>query len=148
MPYGGYNNIIEENSEELVINYKLRKIDSISVGNIEKFKNNFIHVGQISKERFLENLEFLRSNTTKPIVFINGTEIGNENSREIGSISRHKIMNSYLDEFIENSENTFLVDLRSIITKKEDVTDNIRHYKRNIYLKIANELIKIVKEID
>jgi len=148
IPYGGYNNILEEDNDEFELRYKNRNIKDMDKLFLKEFKKNHKYIGQISKKKFLENLNFLRTNIKKPIIFINGTEIGREAISEKGSLRRHREMNLCLDEFIKNSRETYLVDLREIITSTDDVTDNIRHYKKNIYIKIAEELVEIVQKIN
>jgi hypothetical protein len=92
IPYGGYNNILNNPKGDMS-------------DFIEDFKKNYIYVGQINKKTFINNLEFIKNKVHKPIIFINGSELGKEAPFEKGSIKRHIEMNAYLDEFIKNNEN-------------------------------------------
>jgi hypothetical protein len=53
-------------------------------------------------------------------------------------------MNAVLDKFINETDGTYLLDLREIVVNKHQLLDNIRHYKREIYQKMAEELLSIL----
>ncbi len=147
VPFGGYYNVFEINNIELENKYKSKKIECLDESFFENFKNAYEYKGKIDEKNFKKNLTYLRNNTKVPIIFINGAEVGNEHINEVGSLKRHKIMNGYLDEFIKENNNVYLLDLRNIVIDKDCTTDNIRHYKRHIYLKMAKELINIIKKL-
>lgn len=147
IPHGGYHSIWtkEENKDEIVQNSK-RKGVTILEDTISTFIENFEHLGQITEEDFIQNLHKIRSLVpiNIPIVFINGSEVQSKNEREKQAQQRHVEMNFALDQFIENSENTYLIDIRKIVLKTEQTTNNIRHYNRETYRKISIELLKFL----
>lgn len=138
VPYGGYNNIIEtENNQikELFLNY-----------NFDKFKKEFTYIGPISVDEFIRNLKTLRDKVPKrtPMIFMNGSEVDVEFETEIGALKRHKTMNIALEKFIDEAENCYLLDVRKIVFDRTHVNDNIRHYSRIVYKNLADELLNIL----
>lgn len=143
LPYGDFDmTAIDE--EELYKRYKRKKIFGINKEFIKSFQKEYTYQGLIRPERFIKNLEEIRSflPQKKPIVFINGSEqiiAGSEKETE-----RHKIMNTCLDEFIDKHDNCYLLDLRKIVQKPNLHTDSIRHYQRFVYVNMAEELRNLI----
>ena len=109
------------------------------------FSHNFVFCGQQSIEEFSEDLKWLNKNISKPIIFINGAEVSDFNQSEPGARQRHHEMNGVLDKFIATyADKCRLLDMRTIVKSREDNKDNIRHYQRPIYIKMAEELMTIV----
>jgi FkbH-like protein len=115
--FGGYKNVMTMDSDLFEKTYIDKNIFEMNSSFHKEFKSNFVYLGQISPERFIENLKYIRNKIDKPIIFINGTEVGKESNLENGSLARHKVMNFYLEEFISKNEDTYLLDLRKIIKK-------------------------------
>lgn len=130
VPYGGYYNALEH----------------FSAKNKYKFQENYTHIGQIDKDEFENNLNYILSKVEKPIIFINGAELNIPN-QEKKSYERHVYLNQVLDEFINKHNNCYLLDMREIVKDKTQLIDNIRHYKRDVYETMANRLIEMIKEI-
>ena len=55
-------------------------------------------------------------------------------------------MNSALEEFVDNSENSYLIDVRKVITRPEQLRNNIRHYSRESYRELALLLLETLGE--
>lgn len=128
--WGGYINVLKE-----------KMFSGFSDSELESFKNDYIYVGQQKEEDFLKDLEWLRKKISKPIIFLNGAEIEHENPNEVGASERHIKMNKVLDEFIDKNNNTCkLIDVRKYVTSRNDLTSNIRHYQREVYVSLAKEL--------
>lgn len=110
------------------------------------FFDNFDFVGRTTLEQFKEYLGVLRKNISKntKIIFINGCEVPHEYEYEKDIVNVHVEMNGVLDKFVKSTENVYLLDMRKIVTKREELTDNIRHYTRDVYYKMANELVNII----
>ena len=148
IPMGGYYSIWTESENEEEILYKL-KTKNILFNNelLKEFRLNFKHKNQISSKKFIENLKEIRRqvNANTPIVFINGAEVESNNLKEWQSLKRHKLMNKALDEFIKDSKNTYLLDVRNIVKDTNQLTDNIRHYNREVYKEISKELLILLK---
>ena len=119
-----------------------------STDELKWFLDNFDFAGRTSESEFLEYLRMLRKNISQnaKIIFINGCEVLHENKDEEGFIDVHKKLNRVLDDFAACNENVYLLDVRKIVTKREHLTNNIRHYTRDVYFKMAEELIRIINE--
>ena len=110
----------------------------------------FESLGQMSMEQFEDNLKYIRAqiNPKTSIIFINGCEVALEHEIEVERYKKHHEYNTVLDKFIkENAINTYLLDMRKIVTDREQLNDNIRHYNREIYYKMACELGKMIQAI-
>ncbi len=150
LPFGGYSLhwSDEINDKELFARYDKMNIN-IPKNTFVNFRKEFSHIGQISTTKFISNLEDIRSKipSETPIVFMNGAEIDMPQAKEIGAVERHKIMNKALDEFIERTENTYLLDVRTVVKESVQLTDGIRHYNRESYRALSINLLKILASI-
>lgn len=147
VPFGGYSGYLTDDSQHLFISEKFNKKGlSFSTKDLKRFTQHFNHIGQIQAKDFIKNLEIIRESLPKniPIIFLNGAEIDSPSSSETHALMRHKLMNRALEDFIKSSENCYLLDVRKIVNSKDKIVDNIRHYKRNIYKSLAEELLQIL----
>ena len=147
VPYGFYDDditdlqLLEEHPERL--NWLRLTPDFVRF-----FADNFEFLGGISTEAFQENIRWL-SRQMDPgtrIVLVNAgdvpaPDISFEKSRHL----RHREMNRALDEVIEELDNVTLIDVRKLITRRDDFTDSVVRYRRRVYLKIAEEIRKNVE---
>ena len=147
LPFGGYNLhwSDEKNDDELIERYQKRGIN-INKEVFADFRKEFKHIGQLDPNKFTDNLKKIRSlvSSKTPIIFLNGAEEEPLNSKEKAAKERHIIMNKALDEFVDNSENTYLLDVRKVVTKPNQVTDSIRHYKREQYKDLSINLLSLL----
>jgi FkbH-like protein len=111
------------------------------------FPNEFEKIGQQTEEDFKNDLEWLLSTIKKPVIFINGAEIeGIIHKKEPTSYVRHQKMNKVLDEFVrEHADRCQILDMREIVKERNDCKDNIRHYQRVIYVKMAEKLMSMLE---
>ena len=147
LPLGGYyNNWSDEENDETLLDSYVKKNVNVERDTLHKFRKYFKHIGQITPDKFTENLNSLRNliDSNVPIIFINGAELESPNPKEKLALSRHIIMNKTLDKFIEKSDNTFLLDVREIVTNSKQLLNNIRHYDRESYKKLSLELLSIL----
>jgi hypothetical protein len=54
-------------------------------------------------------------------------------------------MNRALEEVVAELPNAVILDVRKFISSREDMTNNILHYRRRIYLQIADALREMVE---
>lgn len=150
VPFGGYTDLTNKDIYDNFSNrFKEKGIFAFNDDFYSFFSKEFENKGQLSKEMFIHNLTQLINNIKTPVIFINGTEVKTptQNKAEFGkAYNRHVEMNSILDKFIKSHKNVYLLDMRKIVSQ-DDIKDNIRHYKRYIYEKMANELILIIEKI-
>ena len=151
IPFGGDQEkiwTIKENKAQIVKKWSQRNVKSINNKSVQFFCDNFQHKGKISSQQFFDNLLEIRKKIPKniPIIFVNGTEIHSLSNAEklANTHDRHIKMNAVLDKFINETDGTYLLDLREIVVNKHQLLDNIRHYKREIYQKMAEELLSIL----
>jgi hypothetical protein len=151
MPYGGYYNYLtnKDNHEKILEDFHNQSIRGIGNYELNWFADHFKHIGQISPEKFINNLGIIRNYLPEsvPIIFINGAEIKSPNSLELFACERHRQMNIALESFINENINCYLLDVRKIAGTEENVTNNIRHYTRQTYKAISDELVNILEDI-
>ena len=123
--------------------------DNIPDAKNGNYSDRFTFRGKQTPEEFMSDLEWLSHHVSKPIIFINGAEVSDFNPLEPGACIRHKKMNAVLDEFIGmHSGICSLLDVRTIVKKRSDNKDNLRHYQRPIYIKMAEELMTLIEGKD
>jgi FkbH-like protein len=149
----GTNNIVLTNKQNwcnISKAYRKKRWKEINAKFLKFFSDQFIHKGKISVENFKKNLTKIRSSIPShvPIVFLNGAEVKFTADWEDYSTNRIKEMNLALDEFISDSYNCYLVDLRKIVQSSKDLTYSYKRYNRHCYKKIAFELIDILKKVN
>lgn len=150
LPLGGYGPKWDDPKahDEIISLYQKQGFTYINDQQLTAFTEEYECVGQISPQDFVKNLQALRKKIPShiPICFINGAEIDSPASEEKTAKQRHILMNQALDSFIENSENTYLVDVREIVSSPSSLTNNIRHYDRKSYGKIAERLLELFNQ--
>jgi len=151
LPLGGYGPIWTDikNHKLIFEQWNKRGVNSITMEKLKFFANEFEHIGQITSNNFYNNLMKIREKLPLevPIIFVNGAEIESPNNNEKLALERHREMNTTLDKFINNSENTFLLDLREIVLDKSQLQDSIRHYNRETYKTMAINLLGILNQV-
>lgn len=111
----------------------------------DSIKNEYDYIGQQNVKDFLDDLEWLvKSVKNKKIIFINGSEITDFNEQEVGACERHKMFNSALEEFVSHHPNCQILDVRKLISSRSDCKDNLRHYQRPVYVKMAEQLMTML----
>lgn len=132
--YGGY-----QTEEDAYANLPMREEE------VTDFQSHYSYIGQQKPEDFKNDLEWLYETINKPIIFINGAEVPDFNKDEVGACYRHRQMNKVMDEFVRNHRDRCqLIDIRNYVKKREDCKDNIRHYQRPVYIKMAEVLMNLV----
>ena len=147
VPFGDYNlPITDKNNWDKFIE---SSSNSINREFLDYFNKNFSFQGPESCEKFYSNLKSIRDKLNKniPIIFINGCEVDLPHKIEVNRYERHISMNNILEKFIKTSENCCLLDVRNIVKSKNQLVNNIRHYNRESYKNISDELCKIIRDI-
>ena len=105
------------------------------------FQSDFVFLGALSPEIFRTNIiELCKAIYPKQLFVINGAEIDKAWNKvsESNAYERHLAMNNVVDKI--SIVNFDVIDIRNIVISQNDVGDNIRHYEKRIYLKLAKEL--------
>lgn len=150
VPFGGYYGDLTDPIKEdyFVTRFSKSGLKSLTRAAIRSFSKTHKSIGQITPSEFINNLNQIRKNLDPDIqiVFINGSEIALDNE-EKEALNRHILMNNALKDFVKTNHNCHILDVRNFVKTQEDVTDNIRHYSRNIYNLISKELIIILDQL-
>ncbi len=113
------------------------------------FAENFVFMGGMSAQELSENLEWMRRRIPqdRQLIILNASEVKIMHDFETNRWQHHHALNQVVDNFVKtHEENTKLCDVRKHVRFCQDVTDNIRHYNRERYLDIADELIAILMD--
>jgi FkbH-like protein len=108
----------------------------------EWFAEEFEFLGVIGVERFRENIRWLAASIPRHtrLIFLNGAEVAVDNPKEPQRYRHHQVMNAALDEVVAELPNASVCDLRTFVLSEDDLASDIRHYKRHIYLRMAEEI--------
>jgi FkbH-like protein len=150
LPFGGYYNVWtdEKDHEAILRSYQKRNIP-LTRETLERFSDEFEHIGQIRPEEFTRNLAEIRKAVPPriPIIFINGAELESPIPSERAATQRHILMNAALERFIRDSDNTYLLDVREVVDNQKKIHGNIRHYNRESYKALSVNLLSLLNEV-
>lgn len=106
------------------------------------FADEFEFLGGISVEQFTANITWLAGAVPDgaEILFLNGAEVQIDNPKEPDRHLHHATMNAALDATVATLDNARICDVRALVTSPEDLTDHLRHYRRQIYLGMAEQI--------
>jgi FkbH-like protein len=113
---------------------------------LEWFSERFEAEGAQPVDRFQDNIRWLAEllpRSTK-LVLINGAEIAHPSGDEAGRDAHHRVMNAALEEVVEEIPNATICDVRRFVVSPDDLKDNVRHYERQTYLRMAESLKELV----
>jgi FkbH-like protein len=115
---------------------------------LEWFAESFEYEGALPIERFQENVRWLSETLSSgcKLVLINGAEVALENDAEPARHLHHERMNRALEQVVAELPNATICDVRPIVVSPEDLKDNLRHYTRQTYLRMAELIKQIVGE--
>lgn len=116
--------------------------ESVDRAFLAWFADEFEYLGGISPESFQENLRWLadRIPAGAQVVFLNGAEVPLDNPKEPDRHLRHRTMNAALDEVVASLPDAVVCDVRTFVRTEDDLTDHLRHYRRQAYLQMAEEI--------
>jgi hypothetical protein len=113
---------------------------------LEWFSERFEFLGAPSTDAFQDNVRWLAGMLpASQLILLNAPEVDVENEHEQDRHLHHRHLNEALDEVVEELPNVAICDLRQIVTSQDDVTVNIRHYTRRVYLQMAEALQQLVE---
>lgn len=117
---------------------------------LEVFSEKYVFEGSLTPNQIIENVHTLLSKLPKntKVCFILGSETPFEKNTQENYIDRHLIykeMNQLYRNLAKLNERILLIDVNDFIQSQKDFTNNINHFQRHIYYKIAmkaNEYIE------
>jgi len=123
--------------------------DYMTREEVEYLVNNYDFIGGISNDNLKRNLDIIRNsiNPDTTLIIINGCEVPVENNLEIDRYIKHQEYNKIVDDFVSLHDNTYLLDVRKIVMERKQLSDNIRHYNREVYYSMANEFVSLINQI-
>lgn len=126
-------------------NYKWTESD------LEKFQKEYEFQGFLSAEQIIENLNYMFKNTspTTNWIIILGSEIKPDDTtmQFKDMYKRHQEINPKVIEFIRTIPNAQYINLTDIVQNKNNYTDCENHFARNVYFRLAQEIIKLINNI-
>jgi FkbH-like protein len=113
---------------------------------LEWFAEKFEFMGPLSIEAFKENIRWLAGAIPRGahLILVNGPEVPVDIPTEESRHLRHREMNQALDEVVTELSNTAILDVRKFITSQDDLTNALMHYRRRVYLRMAEALRELV----
>jgi FkbH-like protein len=112
---------------------------------LEWFADQFEFQGGLDPTNFVDNIRWLAAELPShaELVLFNGSEVAlpHDADRHL----HHRTMNSALQDVVATIPNATVCDVRLFVTSADDVTDNLRHYRRGTYLKMAESLSELVE---
>jgi FkbH-like protein len=116
---------------------------------LEWFAERFEFQGAQTEARFADNIRWMAarlSDVGARLILLNGAEVPFRHRRgwEPDRHLYHRRMNQVLEEVVAELPNAIICDVRPFVRSREDLKDNLRHYTREPYLRIAEELAQLV----
>lgn len=117
---------------------------------LESFSAKYEFIGSLSPIQIIKNAEELLSKLPKTtmVCYILGSETEFENNVQENYIGRnliYKEMNKLYRDLALRNDRVLLIDVNDFIQSQKDFTNNINHFQRHIYYRIAmkaNEYIE------
>ena len=116
---------------------------------LEDFARDYEFVGALTVEQCMENLREIEgriSDGTK-LVLILGSEMEFEKEENPAYYQRHKRhaeVNAAIREWAATKTNIYLIDVNDYLCTQGDFYNNINHYMKHIYFKMAKRIIEII----
>jgi FkbH-like protein len=145
VPYGDLDvDITDPAHWELAID----RNESLSREFLTWFREHFRFEGRLSEATFRDNLHWLcgRISPAHQLILINGAEIVLPHAYERDRHDLHARMNAVLAEVAADYGHVDVCDVRKFASTPADVTNNIRHYRRGVYHKMAGEIRELIVE--
>ena len=110
------------------------------------FKENFRFCGPLAPDKFKSNMCWIGQSIPKNrlLIILNGSEVVYRRNPQQNRWEHHRIMNQALTEALAHLPHAVLCDVRTAITSEADHSHNIRHYTRQGYFRIAQQINDII----
>lgn len=150
--HGTFGNDYTDKADHAKILNKLvkRGVPNISQAYFDQFTEEFERLGRISKEQFIKNLHEIRRLIPQkiPMILINQPELINgEKQYAKPMYERYKMMNAALEQFISESNNVHLLDVRQVIDHESKLESDISHFKRRYYRQLSQNLLLLLQQV-
>ena len=118
---------------------------------LENFAKEWEYLGQIPIDETVANFRKIRDMLPDEtlLILVLGSEIAFEKSSNIAYKDREKYnveLNRKLEEAFAESGNVYLLNSTDLITSQNDFNDEITHFRKPVYYRMANEINRILNE--
>lgn len=120
-------------------------LKNMPISFFENLRDNYDFIGAIKPLDFKANIELIiKKFSNRKILLLSGSECKLQDVKhwEEGMEARHIKMNEALFQLEEHS-NVTIIDVRDLINSPIDHLDNIRHYRKKVYMGIAEEIATV-----
>jgi FkbH-like protein len=109
---------------------------------LQWFAEEFEFLGGITVDRFQENIAWLAASIPSGarLVLLNGAEVPIQRPTEPDRHLHHRAMNAALTQVVVELPNASVCDVRAFALGPDDLMSDIRHYRRHVYLQMAEEI--------
>ncbi len=116
--------------------------ESINDEFLSWFAGEFERIGALTPEEFQDNVRWLASSIPGDarLILLNGAEVPVDYPGEPLRHLRHQEMNEALRLVVMELPNATICDVRKFVVSEADLSRDIRHYRRYVYLHIAEEI--------
>ena len=119
--------------------------------NLSVFKDKYEYIGRISPKQVVENLDFIRNHMDKSVtlVLFLGVEFPYPNNNKKCCEDRHeyhKELNQLVRNWAKTSKKVKLLEFGEYVTSPNEMLNNINHFIKPVYYKMANRVIDLVNE--
>jgi FkbH-like protein len=124
-------------------------LKTLPISFLKLLKSDFDFIGSITPKDFEANIQWLLDTyRDKKFIFLNGSEVEFKSDKfwEKDMRERHILMNQVLKSFELRNSNVRIVDVNKFTKSSLDLKDNIRHYNKEVYKLISDEIISLSKD--
>ena len=148
VPFGLYNKPITDpnNWDDYMSKKVMTARNMFTINDLIRFAEEF-EVIDYTPEMIANNLEFIintvvnkNKNTIVVIVLLPELAYNGDSNFE-GKEILHKRINDLINERFANNQSVRLLDVNQFIKRQSDYFDNINHYSKLVYYKMAKQLI-------
>ncbi|HEY1786389.1 MAG TPA: hypothetical protein VGG30_12595, partial [Pirellulales bacterium] len=120
----------------------------MSAGFPQWFGEKFEFLGGLSADDFGRNLRWLAGKVAAPrqLILLNGAEVDVPNDSEPDRWRHHIRMNAVIDEVAAEYPHVEVCDVRQVVREREQLAENIRHYRRGSYFQLARQIEQLVAD--
>ena len=126
-------------------NIKVVYRKSVDKEREKKFFEEYDYVGYTTSDEYkkfiIDCLSWLPQTTT--ICIILGVTLPVEGFED--TVERHKAINNVVKQLALTNKRLQYIDVNDFVHSKNDLTDNINHYRTRVYYEISQEMIRVIK---
>jgi len=117
---------------------------------LEGFTRDYEYVGRLSVEQYMKNLSAIKERIAAgtKLVLILGSEMEFKKEKSPAYAKRHirhAEVNRAIREWAKEKSDVHLIDVNDYIQSQSDFYNNINHYMKHVYYKMAKRLLEIIK---